>query len=178
MNVPLSEQQERIILKIGKMMLNFQNFERKLKAILATRDLQGPIGELDTISRTQHSSYAKTMLGLLAGELTRKAIRPTDGVEDELELPADHIRMTITLHLEPAELDAFKRQLKTLVDDRNLLIHKFSEKFSLQEPDQWDAAEQFLDDLRARFIPLNNRVDQWISLLPNTLKALHNAPSE
>ncbi len=175
MNVPLSEQQERIILKIGKMMLNLQLFERKLKAVLAVRELQGPVDELPSISQARHASYSKTMLGLLAGELTKKAIRPENDHDDEREVPADHFRMSLTINLSPTELDEFKHQLKELVDGRNNLIHKFSEMFSLRNPDQLDAAEQFLDDLRARFIPLNEKVDQWISLFPAAFKALDEA---
>ena len=180
MSEHLNEQQERIILKIGKMMLNLQLFERKLKSLLAARELQGREEDLPAISQERHASYAKTMLGLLAGELTKKAIRPDDDDEDECEIPPDHYRISLTFNLAPAEIEEFKQQLKSLVDDRNNLIHKFTEMFSLRDPDQLDAAEQFIDALRAKFIPLNEIVDQWVSMLPAAFKAideaLQNAP--
>lgn len=175
MSAALSEQQERIILKIGKMMLNLQNFERKLKAILTARELQGPMDELPAISQARHASYAKTMLGLLAGELTKKAIRSSGDHEEECEVPADHFRMSLTFYLSPAELDEFTEQLRAVVDDRNKLTHKFTEMFNLQDPEQWETAEKFLDSLRAKFIPLNSKVDHWISMFPAIFKALDKA---
>jgi hypothetical protein len=172
-----NEQQERIFLKIGKMMVNLQAFEHKLKVLLSSRRIQGDLATLTGNLEKRRASYAQKMLGLLADELTTKAIR-VEGTKDDQpdeELPINQMRIELFLHLSSTELEEFRDRLKDLIQDRNKLIHHFAITFDLMAPEQLDAAEQFVDDLRAKFLPLNEQVYAWLSLLPKVSDVLRRA---
>lgn len=158
-------------------MVNLQAFEHKLKVLLSSRRIQGNLSNLAGNIEKERESYAQKMLGLLAGELTTKAIRVEDADEDQPdeELPINHIRMELFFHLSVSELDEFRDRLKDLIQDRNKLIHHFAITFDLMDLEQLDAAEQFVDELRAKLLPLNEQVHDWLCLLPKIGEALRQA---
>ncbi|WP_342246953.1 OST-HTH/LOTUS domain-containing protein [Pseudomonas sp. OTU5201] len=130
-------------------MLQLQQYERLLKAMVAHSELSGPPERLLEIRDEKVACAHKKTLGTLVGMLTESYLKlPEPTEEPAQDEPADREWVSFRFQMELPE-DRYaetKAALKELVDLRNELVHHFLQRFDLWDADGCVAAETYLDE--------------------------------
>jgi hypothetical protein len=146
---PLPDLQRTVQRKLGRCMLQLQQYERLLKAMVAHSELSGPAEQLMELRDERVACVYKKTLGTLVGMLTESYLKLPD-LPDEPEQaePTDRLWFSFRYQMElPEERYAeTKVALKELVDLRNELVHHFLQRFDLWSMDSCVAAEAYLDE--------------------------------
>lgn len=146
---PLPDLQRTVQRKLGRCMLQLQQYERLLKAMVAYSELSGPPERLQAIREEKVACAHKKTLGTLVGMLTESYLKLPNLVDEQEQAePIDQIWVSFRCQMElPEERYAeTKAALKELVDLRNELVHHFVQRFDLWGVDGCIAAESYLDE--------------------------------
>ena len=149
----IKEMRDVAFRKIERNLLNFQMFERVLKLIIVRSDLRGYSSELPNILQNKDKNIERKPFGKLVQEYfetvysDRAHIGPADA--------RDEAWMSFCFRLESNEnvIQHRKRQLREIVKERNLLVHRLLANF---DPDSVESCEkliQLLDEQVDRLIP-------------------------
>jgi len=140
--------------KIGRNLVNFQKLELALKFIIVRSDLRGYASEAAKVLRAKEKVVDRKALGWLVQDFFKTVYSKhssDDGPADE----RDEAWMAISLRIESDKnsIRDRKRQLRELVKERNLLVHRLLTNF---DPDSVESCEnliQQLDEQVDRLIP-------------------------
>ena len=135
--------------KLGRCMLQLQQYERLLKAMVAHSELSGPPKRLREIRDEKVACAHKKTLGTLVGMLTESYLKLPDLSDDpEQAEPIDPVWVSFRCQMELSEerYAETKAALRELVDLRNELVHHFLQRFDLWSVDGCIAAEAYLDE--------------------------------
>ncbi|CAN7144765.1 OST-HTH/LOTUS domain-containing protein [Acidovorax sp. LjRoot194] len=151
----LAELQRAAQLKLGGCLLRLQQYERLLKAMVASTDLAGEPGQLQALRDARVASVNKTTLGglvtLFTGGYLRAEDEPASAQERDDTASGDRLWFSFQQRMEISaeRLEAITAELKELVELRNELVHHLLERFDLGQLDRSEAAVAYLDDSRA-----------------------------
>lgn len=146
---PVPDLQRTVQRKLGRCMLQLQQYERLLKAMVAHSKLSGPPERLQAIRDEKVACAHKKTLGTLVGMLTESYLKLPDLADEPEQVePIDQIWVSFRCQMElPEERYAeTKTALKELVNLRNELVHHFLQLFDLWSVDGCIAAESYLDE--------------------------------
>ncbi|MBH3441886.1 OST-HTH/LOTUS domain-containing protein [Pseudomonas luteola] len=146
---PVPDLQRTVQRKLGRCMLQLQQYERLLKAMVAHSELSGPPERLQAIREEKVACAHKKTLGTLVGMLTESYLKlPELTDEPEQAEPIDQVWVSFRCQIELSEkrYAETKAALKELVDLRNELVHHFLQRFDLWAVDGCVAAEAYLDE--------------------------------
>lgn len=146
---PVPDLQRTVQRKLGRCMLQLQQYERLLKAMVAHSELSGPPERLQAIRDEKVACAHKKTLGTLVGMLTESYLKLSDlSDESEQTEPIDRAWISFRCQMELSEerYVETKAALKELVDLRNELVHHFLQRFDLWDVDGCIAAESYLDE--------------------------------
>jgi hypothetical protein len=137
--------------EIGKNVVAFQVVEYLLKALVGVGRIEGVASELAAVRKRRMAQTATLTMGGLAGQFADKILRaPIDNANESHA--SDEMRISFSFGLETD--DAFCEQqtqaLKTLVRQRNELIHHFLPKWNWALVDSMQEALRHLSLLRER----------------------------
>lgn len=128
--------------KIGRNLVNFQQFERALKLIIVRSDVRGYASEMAEILRDKDKHIDRKPLGwLVQGFLKTLYSNHTshDGPAHEL----DEVWMSVSLRIKSSKnlMRDRRRQFRELVKERNLLVHRLLANF---DPDSVESCEKLI----------------------------------
>jgi hypothetical protein len=128
--------------KIGRNLVNFQQFERALKLIIVRSDVRGYASELAKIIRDKDKDIDRKPLGWLVQDFFNTVYSNhsfNDGPPNELE----EVWMLMSLRIESNKnsIRHRRRQLRELVKERNLLVHRLLANF---DPDSVEGCEKLI----------------------------------
>jgi len=160
---------------VGRNVLQFQRLELLLKYLLARH--QGAYTHetmADELKRREETVEKKT-LGMLAGELFEQVIlkpgsgdfTPADGADSGKVSHRFGITITEELH------QAWQSRLKSLVEDRNRLVHLSLLTWDLNTIEGCQAAIAALDEQRGRIATEFEQVKRFRDFFTQCLKELH-----
>ncbi|MGE8398448.1 MAG: OST-HTH/LOTUS domain-containing protein [Burkholderiales bacterium] len=155
--------------KLGGCLLRLQQYERLLKAMVASTDLAGEPAKLQALRDARVASVHKTTLGGLVSLFTGGYLR-VEGVTAPADpAPADKLWFSYTLRMETnsEDYEAIKAGLKELVDLRNELVHHLLERFDLGQFERCEAAVAHLDDSRAIIDRHYQTLHTWAEQMDN-----------
>lgn len=148
---------------LGRCILQLQLYERLLKALLAERELLGPVQDLAAIRAKRENRVGRHTLGTLVREFVGAYLvsatppdepDPINGAED----CAAACSFRIVVEVSPDEHDRITRGLKELVDLRNGLVHHFVDRHDLWSVDGCQRAKADLvaafDRIEAHYLEL------------------------
>jgi hypothetical protein len=140
--------------KIGRNLVNFQQFERALKLIIVRSDLRGYASEAAKILRDKDKDIDRKPLGWLVKNFF-DTLYSNHLSQDGPTHERDEAWMSISLRIESNKesIRHRRRQLRELVKERNLLVHRLLPNF---DPDSVGSCEKlirFLDEQVDRLEP-------------------------
>lgn len=148
---PVPDLQRTVQRKLGRCMLQLQQYERLLKTMVAHSELSGPPERLQAICDEKVACAHKKTLGTLVGMLTDSYLRLPDlsnQSEQTDDEPSDGFWFSFRCQMELPEerYTETKAALKELVDLRNELVHHFLQRFDLWVVGGCIAAQAYLDE--------------------------------
>lgn len=146
--------QHEVQRKLGRCMLRLQQYERLLKALVASAVLEGPVEELSAVRARQVAGASDKSLGTLvrmftASHLTSEA--PTgeadaSGASNGDKSPdAAWASMRFSISMPPQRHEQTKVGLAELVALRNDLVHHLIERFDISNESGCSAASNHID---------------------------------
>lgn len=150
----LIKMQDEVFRKIGRNVLNFQKIELMLKCLITNGRMSGYMSELKANQERRAAAVHKQMMGGVVGQFVEETLlSPEDSCQTPLELKEPYISFSFTVDSDADFYESKRQTLKSLVDDRNDLIHHLLPRFDPNSIDSCLEIEQYLDQQRERLIP-------------------------
>jgi len=160
---------DEVFRKIGINLLNFQKIELMLKYLTTNGRMSGTMSEFKANQERRATEVHKQTMGNLVGQFVENTFsKPEDSSQSAAELKEPYISFSFSVDADPDYCESKKQTLKSLVDDRNDLIHHLLPRFNPDSIDSCVEIEQYLDQQREKLIP---EYDHLKSLLENFEKA-------
>jgi hypothetical protein len=128
--------------KIGRNLVNFQQFERALKLIIVRSDLRGYSSEAAKILRDKDKDIDRKPLGWLVKNFF-ETLYSNHSSHDGPAQERDEVWMSISLRIKSNKESIRHRrhQLRELVKERNLLVHRLFPDF---DPESAESCEKLI----------------------------------
>ena len=133
---------------LGRCLVRLQQFERLLKAMVATQEISGTLQSLQHALDARRMEVSDKTLGIMIGRLMDSCIRPEG--DDQVEVTQNsgveslHFGFKMQLSLPKADHEKLMGELRELVSLRNTLVHHFIEQFDLHTVGGCSAAKASL----------------------------------
>lgn len=156
--------QREVQRKLGRSMLQLQQYEQLMKALIVHSE---EVGTIDTAHEERENRAQKVRLATLGNLVTTASnsfIRTTSFEEESgpMEPPdAPHIRMRLGIQYSPEDGSLILAELKQLVELRNKLIHHFMDQFDVFSIDGCRSASEYLDECYATIKAAHARLNGW-----------------
>jgi len=140
--------------KIGRNLVNFQQFERALKLIIVRSNLRGYASEAAKIVRDKDKNIERKPLGWLVKnffETLYSDHSSHDGPAHERDEPWMSISLRVKSNKE--SIRHRRRQLRELVKERNLLVHRLLLDFDPESAESCEKLICLLDEQVDRMEP-------------------------
>ncbi|WP_400087013.1 OST-HTH/LOTUS domain-containing protein [Yoonia sp. R78084] len=156
---PLELPQREVQRLLGRCVLQLQQYERLMKALVADHEISGTAQTLETARAQRIANTSGDTLGTLVRKLLGSYI-----ISDQLGAPdeettnsteeEDSISMRVHLELPDTDFARIKNELRELVDLRNNLVHHLTEQYDLFSLEGCAAAQDAL-------IAAGNLIDRY-----------------
>ena len=140
--------------KIGRNLVNFQQLERALKFIIARSDLRGYASEAAKVLHDKEKDVDRKALGWLVQDFF-KHVYSSHSSHDGPAEERDEVWMSTSLRIESNKnlIREQRRQLRELVKERNLLVHRLLANFDPASVESCEKLIQLLDEQVDRLAP-------------------------
>lgn len=151
--------------KIGRNLVNFQQLERALKFIIVRSDLRGYASEAAKVLHDKEKDVDRKALGWLVQDFF-KAVYSNHSFNDGPADERDEAWMSISLRIESNKnsIRDRKRQLRELVKERNLLVHRLLANF---DPDSVESCEKLIHLLDEQVDRLKPHYESLMRIIGN-----------
>lgn len=174
LNDALAFLQHEVQRKLGCCMIRLQQYERLLKAMIASMAVEGPFEQLHAKRAGQVASASDKSLGTLVRMFTGSHLiaTPSDG-ENAPGAPSSGgqspdvawASIRVNVEMSPERLAQTKEGLTELVALRNDLVHHLIERFDISEENGCRVASSYLDSCY-------EKIDGYCQLLKTWAKGL------
>lgn len=163
---------DEVFQKIGRNLVNFQKIELMLKDLIANGQVSGYLSEFPKNQQKKVADTRKKTLGTLVNEFVETAFQSTNSSpEPSSERNELYISLSFSVKADADFYDSKKRELKSLVDDRNNLIHHLLPRFNPESIDSCLEIRDYLDQQRKQLIPQYEYLKSFIESLEEGIKA-------
>ena len=140
--------------KIGRNLVNFQQFERALKLIIVRSDLRGYASEAAKILRDKDKDIDRKPLGWLV-KYFFDTLYSNHSSQDGPTQERDEAWMSVSLRIKSNKesIRHRRRQLRELVKERNLLVHRLLLDFDPESAESCEKLISLLDEQVDRLEP-------------------------
>lgn len=165
-NDELQELQNEVQRLLGQCLLRIQQYERLIKAIIAQKQISGPVHDLERMQAARIADSARKTLGTLVGDLLGSYIvadqtdPPLNPAADSLE-DTNSIGIGTQIALSDADFENTENSLRELVLLRNDLVHHFIDQHDLESLDGCRLGCDALVDALAKIDHRFNELRTW-----------------
>jgi hypothetical protein len=134
MDERLDDAQQEVNRLMGRCVLRLQQYEARLKTILASCDVSKELQDIDGTGTTRLARASRQTLGRLVKTFVGSVLvsgEPVEGDEEDLDGDQPLFRMTIRLSMSDEDYARTETELRELVQLRNELVHHFMERHDL-----------------------------------------------
>jgi hypothetical protein len=150
----LIKMQDKVFEKIGRNLLNFQKIEQLLKLLIANGRVSGHMSELNEIRERQVEAVHKQTMGNLVGKFVDNTLLSHEEFSQiPFEPKEPYFSFSFNVKVDADFYEGKKQALKSLVDDRNDLIHHLLPRFNPESIESCLETEHYLDQQREKLIP-------------------------
>ena len=169
----LEQAQKDVQRKLGRCMLRLQQYERLLKAMLASMNLKGLPQELLAAQEGRAAGMRKKTLGTLVKQFTGEHLSTAlanqmDDQEDEAEptrVNVPMVEISYSFSLSSVAYEETTASLAGLVDLRNELVHHLIERFDISKEHECRDASLYLDKCYLRIESSCQQLKAWATAL-------------
>lgn len=169
----LIKMRDEVFRKIGRNLLNFQKIELMLKHLIANGRISGYMSEITENQQRRVATVHKQTMGNLVGQFIENTFTSLENsTEPTTERKEPYLSFSFNVEADADFYESKKQALKSLVDDRNDLIHHLLPRFNPDSIESCLEIDKYLDQQRERLIP---EYDHLKSLIDNCeeIKKVH-----
>lgn len=164
---------DEVFRKIGRNLLNFQKIEQMLKYLIANGRMSGYMSDIVEKQEQRAAAIHKKTMGQLVGQFMDNTYQ---GIEESNQTLVDvkepHFSFSFMIETNSDFYDSKRQALKTLVEDRNELIHHLLPRYTLDSIESSLEIEQYLDRQREKLIPEYEHLNEIIERLDTSRKLM------
>lgn len=152
--IDLTKMRDEVFRKIGRNSLNFQKIEHLLKLLIANGQVSGHMSETKEILERQAAAVHKQTMGNLVGKfIDDTLLSHEESSQTTFEPKEPYFSISFNVNADTDFYESKKQALKSLVDDRNDLIHHLLLRFNPESIESCLETEHYLDQQREKLIP-------------------------
>jgi hypothetical protein len=152
---------DELFRRIGRNVVNFQYLEATLRSMIPALSLGGDLSQLPLRQANRARELEKSSLGNLATAYLKVVFRPPGEIPIDDHVPEPVLAFSVRRESTAEGVATQKRALKSLVAERNRLIHKDLLSVDLDSPEQCDALSARLDDQNTRLRQQVNELNDF-----------------
>lgn len=176
-NDNLPELQREVQRRLGRCILQLQQYERLIKAMVADHKVSGPPHELERARDARVDAVAGKTLGTLVGELMGSYVvdaEPNPPEEQKAGAPenANWIAMQMNFQLSEAEFARVERDMRDMVQLRNNLVHHFFDQHDLWSREGCRAAQDALVTAYDSIVRHYGELEKWADALVESRRVM------
>jgi len=167
----LTKARNEVFRKVGRNVYLFQQIEKILKHINTHREVSGYISEIGEKQKQRAEEIGKLNMGPLVGQLIDNIYSKFDESKSEVkELKEPYLSFVFKLDADPDFVERRRQALKSLVDERNHLIHHLFIFMEIKSIEHYAELEIYLDSQRERIIVEHDQLTFLVNTLVDTTK--------
>lgn len=151
--IALADLREEVLRKIGRNIVNFQKMEAMLKFLQTQRAISGSISDLSRVAAKAKKATSKQPMGRLADAFIRSAYSSEQTVAEQSSVEEISVTFSLRIEADPALVAERKRALRSVVKERNKLVHKWLASFDPNSLESCEALRADLDEQHAKIWP-------------------------
>lgn len=153
---------DEVFRRIGRNLLLFQHIEHLLKLLMAGARLEGTINSFQASFEERKARIHRQTLGQLAGQFVGDVLAGAGEREAPENLDEPWFSFGFTIQTDSAFVEQHTAEMKAVVEARNDLIHHFLPRWSPGNEDSTSAALAYLDEQRAKALPMRDRLQGFV----------------
>jgi len=151
--VVVADVRDQALRKIGRNVVNFQKMEAMLKFLNTQQALTGSLKDISRIAAQAKKFTSKQPMGQLAEAFLRSVYSNAQGVLEQADPKEVSVSFSLRMELDPALVVERKKALRSVVAERNKLIHKWLATFDPNSLESCKKLAAGLDEQHARIWP-------------------------
>ena len=144
--------QRKALASLGRNVLHFHRLEFRFRLLLLVSDYEGPPRQFAEFLRKRSRKLHKSSLGSLAEEWNVNFSQSGAPTETEKTLPDSYMALRFRSDTTPEHAKAMKKELRSLVAERNRLIHQDLATFDPTSAESCSKLIAFLDEQNQRIV--------------------------
>lgn len=153
---------DEVMRRIGRNVVNFQMVEAMLKHLNAHASLHGPASQLAIRMEKHRAAEHKKTMGELVGRMMSKVLQPQHEHETPDEIDEPWFGFRFTVETDAQFIDQHDKEMRSLVDARNELIHHFLPRWYSAVDGDSEAALAYLEDQMHETFRVMDRLRGWV----------------
>ena len=151
--VTLDDLRDEVLRKIGRNIVNFQKMEAMLKLLNTQQAISGSMSDLSRIAAKAKKTTAKQPMGRLADAFIRSVYSSEPAVAERESVKEVSVTFSLRIEADPALIAERRRALRSVVKERNKLVHQWLASFDPNSLESCNALAADLDEQHARIWP-------------------------
>lgn len=162
---------DEVLRRIGRNLLLFQQIEHILKHLMSSARFEGTIALAQANHEERRAKIHKQTLGQLVGQFADDVLADAGERDAPENLSEAYVSFRFTIQTDSAFVEQHKAEMKAVVDARNDLIHHFLPRWAPASEQSTREALTYLDDQRARAVPMRDRLQGFAKALQDAAAA-------
>ena len=160
--------------KIGRNILNFSKIEAGFKLLLPVSHVEGTTTTIRENVKAKQNKLRKQTLGALVTEFNRDVLRDVEEPEPPKSLTKPWI--ALSLNVASTSPDECKETLRTLVEERNRLIHHDLANIDVNSTEDYRNLIALLDEQNPRLLAQLDHLRWMLGSLSETVQIIQKSP--
>lgn len=148
-----AELRDEVLRKIGRNIVNFQKMEAMLRLLNTQRAISGSISDLSRIAAKAKKTTSKQPMGRLADAFIRSVYSSEPALAGHESVKEISVTFSLKIEADPALIAERRRALRSVVKERNKLVHQWLASFDSNSLESCKALAADLDEQHARIWP-------------------------
>ncbi|MHB9101317.1 MAG: hypothetical protein ACYC2E_07390 [Sulfuricella sp.] len=155
--------QDEVLRRVGRNLLLFQQIEGLLKLLLSNHKAGGTPVDFKERLQKQINTINKTMFGCLVNKYGTEVLQDAGVEVPEEEGPADWITFTFKISGDTEFVEAMRRDMKLMTEQRNELVHGFLSRWQPESPERLEETLAYLDTQHEKVLPMHEHLRTMVS---------------
>ncbi len=147
----LIKARDEVLRKIGRNLVNFQKIEQLLKSVILSSRISGNASAHEKFHKQKSDEIHSQSMGKLVKKfIDHITLENSDSTTSDSQINEPYLSFSLSFTMDAAYIKSKKETLKSLVDERNHLVHHLLLGLDLLSIESCNEMGEFLDEQRER----------------------------
>lgn len=164
--------QDEVLRRVGRNLMLFQQIEGLLKFLLSYHKAGGTPVDFKERQQKQIDTIHRKMFGQLVDKFGTEVLKDAGIEVPDDESPADWITFTFRISGDTEFVEAMRRDMKLVTEQRNELVHGFLPRWLHDSTEKLDETLTYLDTQREKVLPMHGHLQTMANHIQESQKKL------